>query len=295
LYQFGNYLLQMASWSKKEKEITGIKDKLEDLKKIINKVAWDGEWYIRAFTDEKKPVGSKKSDEGKLFLNAQSWAVLSGVADEKRAEKAMDSVSSQLDSDYGIKLLNPPYTKFPLDIGSVIHYPGGIKENAGIFNHANTWAIIAEAKLKHANRAMKYYKQNLPFILSQKLGPDLYRLEPYVYCQFVTGPDHPNHGSASHSWLTGTSVWNFVAITQYILGIRPTLEGLKIDPCIPSDWKKYTVKRFFRGAQYTITIQNPNKVSFGVKELKVNGKKVEGNIIPPQKKGSKNTVEVILG
>lgn len=294
-YQFGKYLVEMAKWAGKEKDLGDLDSRLESLKKIINDIAWDGDWYIRAFTDENKAVGSKKSDEGNLFLNPQSWSVLSGVADDTRGKKAMDMVSSRLDTDFGIKLLDPPYTKFPLDIGSVIHYPGGIKENGGIFNHANTWAIIAETKLKRADRAFKYYKQILPPILAKKIGYDKYRLEPYVYCQFVTGPDHPDHGSASHSWLTGTCVWNFVAISQHILGVRPTFNGLLMDPCIPAEWPEYTVDRKYRGATYHITVKNPNKVSSGVQELIVNGKKIDGTLIPIQKSGTENTVVVTLG
>jgi cellobiose phosphorylase len=207
----------------------------------------------------------------------------------------MDSVYNKLNSEYGIKLCDPPYTKFPHDIGSVIHYPGGIKENAGIFCHANTWAIIAETILKRADRAMQYYKQILPPLVSSKIGHDKYRVEPYVYCQFITGPDHPNHGSASHSWLTGTSVWSFVALSQYILGIKSTFYGLKIDPCIPKDWKEYEVTKKYRGALYKITVKNPNGQTHGVKRLVLNGKELDSTIIPPQAKGTTNIIEVELG
>lgn len=293
--QFGGYLVEMAKWANKEAALGDLRDQLDALKKQINKIAWDGEWYTRAYTDEGRAVGAKSSGEGQIFLNSQSWAVFSGVADQDRGQQCMDSVYTHLNSEYGIKLLDPPFTSFPKDIGSVIHYPAGIKENAGIFCHANTWAIIAEAMLKRADRAMQYYTQTLPPLVSEKIGYDQYRVEPYVYAQFITGPDHKNHGLASHSWLTGTSVWSYEAITKYILGVRPTFKGIKIDPCVPADWKTYSVNRKFRGAHYAITVSNPEGKTHGVKSITVNGTAIQGTVIPPQAVGSKNQVEVVIG
>jgi len=295
LVQFGNYLVEMAKWAGKADEVATISEKLAALKIRINEVTWDGDWYTRAYTDEGRAVGAKSSGEGQIFLNAQSWAVFSGVADQKRGVSCMDSVYDKLNSPYGIKLIDPPYRSFPLDIGSVIHYPEGIKENAGIFCHANTWAIIAETKLRRPERAFQYYRQILPPAVAKKIGYDKYRVEPYVYCQFITGPDHPNHGSASHSWLTGTAVWSFVAMSQYILGIRPTYHGLLIDPCVPANWSGYTVDRVFRGASYRITVSNRAGKSVGVSSLKLNGVTIEGALIPPQAEGSFSEVEVVIG
>lgn len=294
-YQFGNYLLQLAKWSKKEDRVKELPAKLENLKKVLNDVTWDGEWYTRAYTDEGRVIGGKESGEGQIFLNTQSWAVFANVADKEKGEKCMDSVYTLLNSEYGIKLLHPPFTSFPMDIGSTIHYPAGIKENAGIFCHANTWAIIAETLLSRGERAMQYYKQILPPLVAKKIGYDRYRVEPYVYCQFITGPDHQNHGAASHSWLTGTAVWTFVALSQYILGVKPTLDGLIVNPCIPKDWPGFEVNRKFRDAQYEIKVKNPSKVNSGVKKITLNGKELSSNVIPVQPAGSKNLVEVELG
>ena len=295
LYQFGNQLIDIAKWVGKTDEVQDLVIKFEELRARINDIAWDGEWYTRAYTDDNNVLGSKTSEEGKIYLNTQSWAVFSGVADEKRATAAMDSVHSKLNSKVGIKLLDPPYTKFPQDVGSVIHYPGGIKENAGIFCHANTWAIIAECLLKRADKAMQYYTQILPPKVSKAIGHERYRVEPYVYCQFITGPDHPNHGAASHSWLTGTSVWSFVAISQYILGIRPTFDGLLIDPCVPKEWPEYEVRRVYRGATYNFKVTNPTNVTHGVKSITLNGKLIQATTLPIMPVGSVNTVEVVLG
>ena len=295
LYQFGNQLVALAERSQRSHELGDLPERLSSLKDRINAVAWDGQWYTRAYTDDNRPLGSSKSPEGQLFLNPQSWSVYSGVADGGRGNQAMDAVFERLNSDVGIKLLDPPFTQFPTDVGSVIHYPAGLKENAGIFCHANTWAIIAECLLKRADRAMQYYTQILPPRVSQAIGHERYRVEPYVYCQFITGPDHPNHGAASHAWLTGTSVWSFVAFTQYILGIRPVFDGLLVDPCIPSDWKTYTIDRRFRGAMYRITVRNPNGCTHGVGTLLLNGQKLASSIIPPQAVGSIHDVVATLG
>ncbi|MFA5878543.1 MAG: hypothetical protein WC860_00005, partial [Candidatus Margulisiibacteriota bacterium] len=295
VYQFGNQLLELAKWSKKEERIKDLSAKLENLKKILNEVTWDGSWYTRAYTDDGRVIGGKESGEGQIFLNTQSWAVFAGVSNQERGLKCMDSVYTELNSEYGIKLLSPPFTTFPTDIGSTIHYPAGIKENAGIFCHANTWAIIAETLLKRGDRAMQYYKQILPPLVAKKIGYDRYRVEPYVYCQFITGPDHQSHGSASHSWLTGTAVWTFVALSQYILGIKPTLNGLNINPCIPAEWPKFEVNRKFRDADYEIKVSNPNNVCSGIKKITLNGKTLNSCLVPVQPVGSKNLVEIELG
>ena len=289
---------------KQLEEIAELSSKLEDKEKFhkiaeevkdtINKVAWDGEWYIRAFTDEGKPLGSRDNQEGKIYLNAQSWAVLSGVATEERAKICMDSVKKLLNTENGLKLLHPAYRLFPEGVGSLLNYPPGLKENAGIFCHANTWAIIAEAILGHGDNAYQYYMQILPPNISRRVGHELYRVEPYVYSQFIFGPDHPRYGRASHSWLTGKAVWVFRAFIDWILGIKPTYQGLLIDPCLPTKWSGYEAERVFRGVKYEIKVIKPKEISRGVLRIILDKEELDSNILPIFEDGSTHQVEIYM-
>ncbi|HGY55368.1 MAG TPA: N,N'-diacetylchitobiose phosphorylase [Caldithrix abyssi] len=264
----------------------------EKVKKTAESVLWDGEWYIRGFTKKGIKIGSGESREGKLFLNAQSWAVYSGVASKERAIQCMDAVDKYLYSDYGLHLLWPAYSQPDDDIGYVTRVYKGVKENASIFSHPNPWAVIAECKLGRGSRAMKFYDAILPY--NQNDIIEIREAEPYSYCQFIMGCDHTAHGRARHPWLTGTASWFYTAVTKYILGIRPTFRGLEVDPCIPDHWKEFEVERQWRGALYRIKVHNPNGVEKGVKSLKLNGSPAE-NPIPPQAKGSVNEVFVEMG
>ncbi len=253
---------------------------------------WDGDWYIRGFTKKGIKIGTKESEEGKIFLNAQSWAVYSGVASKERAEKCMDAVDKHLYSKYGLHLVLPAYSKPDDDIGYITRVYKGIKENASIFSHPNPWAVIAECKLGHGNTAMKFYDAILPY--NQNDIIEIRQSEPYSYCQFIMGKDHTAHGRARHPWLTGTAAWFYTAATKYILGIRPTYNGLEIDPCIPSDWDGFEVTRKWRGAVYKIKVKNPDKIEKGVKSISLNGKAITG-LVPIQSSGSENEVEVVMG
>jgi len=265
----------------------------EKVKEACERELWDGEWYIRGFTKKGTKIGTKESEEGKIFLNAQSWAVYSEVASEERARKCMDAVEKYLFSKYGLHLLWPSYSKPDDDIGYVTRVYKGIKENGAIFSHPNPWAVIAECKLGNGNRAMKYYDAILPY--NQNDIIEIRQAEPYSYCQFIYGKDHKAFGRARHPWLTGTAGWFYTAVTKYILGIRPSYEGLVIDPCIPSDWESFEVSRKWRGAIYHITVINPNHVQKGVKRIVLNGKTLSNNIAPIQEKDSVNEVKVIMG
>jgi N,N'-diacetylchitobiose phosphorylase len=265
----------------------------DTMAKRVNKSAWDGEWYTRAYDGWGGVLGSKKSNDGKIFLNAQSWAVISGVADSKRGLSAMDAVKKYLDSKYGIALLFPGYKHFNTRLGGISTFPPGLKENGGIFCHANPWAVIAETILGRADNAMKYYKQLLPTAKDQI--QDVHKAEPYVYVQSIASREHRDFGLARNSWLSGTAAWNYVAATQYVLGIRPAYSGLMVDPCVPKDWGRFEVTREFRGATYHIVVKNPHRVSKGVSSIAVNGKKISGNVIPPQRSRKTNEVEVLLG
>ena len=265
----------------------------DDMAARVNKVCWDGAWYAMAFDGWGTMLGSKKQTDGKVYLNTQTWAVISGVTDAKRGPACMDSVKNYLDSKYGIALMYPGFKHFSPRLGGVSTFPPGLKENGGIFSHANPWAVIAETKLGRADLAMKYYKQLLPTTKDQI--QEVHRAEPYIYAQAIASKEHRDFGFARNSWLTGAATWNYVAATQFILGVRPTYSGLLIDPCVPKEWSQYEVTRKFRGTVYQILIKNPKHVSQGVKSIILNGKKVSGNIIPPQRSKVVQKVEVLLG
>ncbi len=262
------------------------------VKQACEDVLWDGEWYIRGFTKKGEKIGTNKTEEGKIFLNAQTWAVLSGVSSKDRAITAMDAVDKYLYSEYGLHLLSPAYSKPNDDIGYVTRVYKGIKENASIFSHPNPWAVIAECKIGRGNKAMKFYDAILPY--NQNDIIETREAEPYSYAQFIMGKDHTAHGRARHPWLTGTASWFYTAVTQHILGIKPTYGGLVIDPCIPSDWDGFEVVRKWRGATYNIKVKNSNGVEKGVKEIALNGK-IISDIIPIQKDGTLNEVVVLMG
>jgi cellobiose phosphorylase len=262
------------------------------MRKAINKVSWDGNWYKRAFDDKGKPVGSRRNKEGKIFLETQPWAVMSGIAEGDRAKKCMDSVYEHLFTKYGIKLLHPAYRSFHPELGEISTYPPGLKENASIFCHPNPWAVVAECLLGRGDRAFDYYKAILP--VAQNDIAEIRKTEPYVYCQMVAGPDHPDFGEGKNSWLTGSAAWSFYSASQYILGIRPGYNGLIIDPCIPKNWKGFAVKRLFRGVNYIIKVKNPYGKNKGVKFLIVDGRRIEGNIAPIFTDRKEHTIEAVM-
>ncbi len=264
----------------------------ERVKQACEEVLWDGQWYIRGFTKKGTKIGSRESEEGKLFLNAQTWAVYSGVASAERARQCMDAVDQYLYSPYGLHLLWPAYSRPNDDIGFITRVYKGIKENGAIFSHTNPWAVIAECILGRGDRAMKFYDAILPYHQNDII--EIRQAEPYSYCQFIMGRDHTAHGRARHPWLTGTASWFYTAVTKYILGIRPTHQGLVVDPCIPSDWPSFTVVRRWRGAEYQIKVTNPARVTKGVKTIRLNGELVQGTI-PVQEPGSVNAVDVEMG
>jgi cellobiose phosphorylase len=259
----------------------------------VNQHAWDGEWYLRYFDYDGAPIGSKVNQQGKIFLNGQTWPVLSGFASPERAKSALESVRQHLNTSKGIKLSAPGYNGFDPSKGGVTTYPPGAKENGGIFLHPNPWAMIAETMLGNGERAFEYYTQINPAAKNDIL--DEYEIEPYVYAQNILADEHPQFGLGRNSWLSGTSSWTYRAGTQHILGIRPDYNGLRIDPCIPAAWNGFSVKRKFRGATFQIAVKNPNHVCKGVVKLTVDGKMVAGNLIPVFADGLTHTIEVTLG
>ena len=258
--------------------------------KAIEKDGWDGEWFVRAYDAYSHKVGSKECDEGQIYIEPQGMCVMAGVGvDDGNAKKALDSVKEKLDTKYGVMILQPAYTRYHLELGEITSYPPGYKENAGIFCHNNPWISIAETCIGRGDRAFEVYKKTCPSYIEDI--SEIHRTEPYVYSQMVAGADARFHGEAKNSWLTGTAAWTFTNISQYILGIYPTLEGLSVNPCIPAEFGDFNITRVYRGVTYNIEIKNPNKVQKGVASLTVDGVEVKGNVIPFD--GSKKTVSVV--
>ncbi|MDZ7369534.1 MAG: glycosyl transferase, partial [candidate division KSB1 bacterium] len=266
----------------------------ERMKQTVLEHGWDGEWFLRAYDAFGRKIGSKENDEGKIFIESQGWCILGGIGlDNGFAEKALNSVNKYLATKNGIILQQPAYQTYHLHLGEISSYPPGYKENAGIFTHNNTWIQIAETLIGRGDQAFEYYMSICPSAKDEQI--DIYRVEPYVYSQMTAGRDAPTPGEGKNSWLTGTASWSFVAITQYILGIRPHFKGLLIDPCIPKHWKEFKAQRRFRGKLYFITVENPNGVNKGIRELWVDGQKIDGNLIPLDMGGDQVNVRVIMG
>jgi len=265
---------------------------IDSMTEAIKKSGWDGDWYLRAYDYYGNKVGSRENSESKIFIESQGWCAMAKVGlEEGMVQKALDSVKRYLDTPNGIVLNNPAFTEYKVEYGEISSYPAGYKENAGIFCHNNPWIMIAETVLGRGNQAWDYFRKICPSYTEDI--SDLHKVEPYVYSQMIAGKDSFKPGEAKNSWLTGTAAWNYYAITQFILGIKPDYEGLVIDPCIPADWKGFQVTRKFRGATYHIVIKNAG-TNKRVKKLTVNGTVLSGNRVPLQPEGSVNTVEAAL-
>ena len=264
----------------------------EKVRSACEEQLWDGRWYIRGITAKGAKIGSRANAEGKVHLESNSLAVLSGAASEERGRLCMDAVDQYLYSSWGIHLVWPAYGSPDDDIGYVTRVYKGIKENGAIFSHPNPWAVIAECRLGRGDRAVKYYDALLPYNQNDKI--EIREAEPYSYCQFVMGRDHTAHGRARHPWLTGSGGWAYTAVTHWILGVRPGFDGLTVDPCVPMDWPGFAVTRQWRGATFKITVRNPRGVEKGVSSMMLDGKPLSGPI-PPQTPGSVHEVEVEMG
>ena len=284
--------IEAASFLGRDQDVKKYSLMAEKVRKACDDNLWDGEWYIRGITQAGLKIGSKRNEEGKIFLESNSWAVVSEAADPERARSCMDAVERYLSSPFGIHLLWPAYSQRDDDIGFVTRVYKGVKENASIFSHPNPWAVVAECKLGRGDRAMKYYNALLPYNQNDMI--EIRQAEPYSYCQFVMGRDHTAYGRARHPWLTGSAVWMYHAVTHWILGVRVGFTGLTIDPCIPAGWQEFEVSRQWREATYQIIVRNPHSVQKGVKTITLNGNPVD-NPIPPQPKGSINQVIVEMG
>ncbi|MFR2263572.1 MAG: GH36-type glycosyl hydrolase domain-containing protein [Faecalibacterium sp.] len=255
---------------------------------------WDGAWFRRAYDAFGNPVGSRECTEGQIFIEPQGMCVMAGIGRETgQAAQALRSVEERLDTPYGVVLHQPAYTSYQLNLGEISSYPPGYKENAGIFCHNNPWISCAETMLGHGDRAFEVYRKTCPAYIEDI--SEIHRTEPYVYSQMVAGKDAPTFGEAKNSWLTGTAAWTFVNVSQYILGIQPTLDGLRVDPCIPHTLTGYTVTRRYRGAVYHIAVDNTAAVQHGVQSITVDGKALAGNVLPLAAAGTTVQVQVTMG
>ncbi len=288
--KYGEEYAQLAELMGDAKEAEYARKEVKIMYDAILENGWDGDWFLRAYDATSQKVGSKECEEGQIYIEPQGFCVLAGVGvEEGLAEKALNSVRDRLDTKYGIMLLQPAYTRYHLELGEVSSYPPGYKENAGIFCHNNPWVSIGETVLGRGNRAFEIYQKTCPAYLEDI--SEIHRTEPYVYSQMIAGADAPRHGEAKNSWLTGTAAWTFSNISQYILGIYPTHNGLEVNPCVPDNFGDFTVTRSYRNVKYTIEVKNPNKVEKGISSLLVDGVSVEGNIIPYD--ASKTEVRVV--
>lgn len=291
---YGNEFVKLCREIGQDGEAAEAQAHIDQMVEAVKKHGWDGEWFLRAYDYYGKKVGSKENEEGKIFIESQGFCGMAGIGlEDGLVEKSMDSVKEWLDCDYGIVLQQPAFTKYYIEYGEISTYPAGYKENAGIFCHNNPWIMITETLLGRGDKAFEYYRKIAPAYLEEI--SDLHKVEPYAYCQMIAGKDAYLPGEGKNSWLTGTASWNFAAITQYILGVKPDYSGLAINPCIPSSWDGFKVTRKYRGATYNIIVTNPSHVSKGVKSLTLNGNAIDGYIVPPQQAGTVCNVEVTLG
>lgn len=288
-------MIELAQAAGKDADERHLQQLLAKQTKALEACAWDGQWWRRGFDDDGTALGCSDSPFGKIWLNPQSWSVLCGIGTGPQLRAGMQAVSDNLDTEVGLKILTPSFKTWPEVPDPFSGYRPGCGENGAIFCHANTWAIIAEALLGNADRAWKYYTQLLPDVAARKVGIERYRGEPYAYSSNILGPENSNFGCSNVTQVSGTAAWMDIAATQYLLGIRPQVGGLRIDPCIPADWKSFGVRRLFRGCNLQISVTNPAGVSKGVRSIKLDGVALDishGPLIPAAALAGKHSVRV---
>jgi cellobiose phosphorylase len=286
-------LAALAGYLRKPEKAQELLDKAAVMARRINKVGWDGAWYVRGFTDAGQVYGSKDNPEGKIYLNTQSWAILAEVAGEEKREKIVKSVNRYLNGPHGLALFFPAYSRYYPELGRISMFSQGTKENAAVFAHAATFMIVALAKVGEGNFAYEAIKKLMP---NEQKNYDLYKTEPYVFTEYLVGPQHPYlYGEGAFTWITGSAGWSFMAACEWILGARRDFKGLRVDPCLPSHWRRCFIRRPFRNTVYDIEIENPKGVQKGVKEVWVDGQRLEDNLIRPHSDGKIHQVKVIMG
>jgi cellobiose phosphorylase len=291
---YGKEYINLCRRIGKKDEAAEAQKHVDAMIQAVKTHGWDGDWYLRAYDYYGKKIGSKENEESKIFIESQGWCGMAEIGiEDGMVEKSMNAVKEYLDCPYGIVLNYPAFSKYYIEYGEISTYPKGYKENGGIFCHNNPWIMIAETLIGRGDQAFDYYSKIAP-AYTEEIA-DLHKMEPYVYCQMIAGKEATKPGEGKNSWLTGTAAWNFYAITQYILGIRPDYDGLYIDPCIPKSWDGFDFKREYRRAVFNIAVKNPDHVSKGVKSITVNGQIVPGNTIPLGSSGQVYEVTVTLG
>lgn len=292
--KYGNAYAKLCRLTGNTSEATRAEKEVAKIYDAILKDGWDGKWFLRAYDAHGQKVGSHECEEGQIYIETQGFCPLAGVGvKEGLAKEALDSVKERLDTKYGIVLLQPAYTRYHLELGEITSYPPGYKENAGIFCHNNPWVSISETVIGRGDRAFEIYQKTCPAYVEE--FSEIHRTEPYVYSQMIAGRDAAFFGEAKNSWLTGTAAWTFVNISQHILGLLPTHEGLSVDPCIPHDFGDFELTRKFREGTYHIQVKNPKQVEKGVVSLRVDGQEIAGNVIPYVRGKKEYQVEVTLG
>ena len=289
--KYGEEYAQLCELMGDQKEASYAREEVAKMYDAVLKDGWDGDWFVRAYDAYGQKIGSKECEEGQIYIESNGFCSLAGIGvKEGLAKKALDSVKEKLDTKYGVMILQPAYTRYHLELGEISSYPPGYKENAGIFCHNNPWVSIAETVIGRGDRAFEIYQKTCPAYCEE--FSEIHRTEPYVYSQMVAGRDAKFHGEAKNSWLTGTAAWTFVNVSQYILGVYPTHNGLSIDPCVPKDFGDFELTRKFREGIYNIKVQNPDKVEKGIKSITVDGKAIDGCVIPYVK--GKETYDVVV-
>lgn len=277
----------------KHEEAERMAQAVSDMEEAVKKHGWDGNWFLRAYDFFGNKIGSHENEEGKIFIESQGWCTMAGIGlEDGFVDKALDSVKERMECEHGIVLNNPAYTTYHVEMGELSSYPEGYKENAGIFCHNNPWVIIGETVAGRGDDAWSHYTKILPSYVEEK-HQTLHKVEPYVNCQMVAGKDAARPGEGKNSWLTGTAAWMWYTVSEFILGIKPSYDGLTIDPCLPTSAKEYEVCRKFRGAEYIIKVKNPKGVNKGVRSLLLDGQRMEGNTVPFSK--GRHTLEVVMG
>jgi cellobiose phosphorylase len=285
--------IRVAEMLKKPGEAQWAAAELKKLDAAIQKHTWDGEYFVRAWREDGSVIGSHTEEEGAIFLNPQSWAVISGSATPEQGVRAMDSVKEKLATEYGAMVCAPPFIKTDYHVVRAVLMNEGTKENGGIFSHTQGWAVMAECVLGRGDRAMEYYRAYMPAAQNDKA--EIREIEPYVHCQSTHSIYSRRYGASRIPWLSGTASWSYYSAIAHILGLRPEYRGFTIDPCVPSAWKGFTARRKFRGKTLNIRVENPKGVQKGVQEIVLNGESIKGCFIPIEKIKDRNEVVVKMG